>query len=127
MEPSPEDIHRILKSKSCRADCIFPVKTILFPLQLWKLFPHSRCGCSGPFWVESFTIDLYKLLLFATPEVLCHKEPARASYKLGALLLAGSLWHKGAYIMDAWKPPIPYAIKNQRGASKIPWSWFFMA
>ena len=21
---------------------------------------------------------------------------------------------------SAWKPPIPYAIKNQRGASKIP-------
>ena len=62
MEPSPDDIHRILKSKSCRADCIFPVKTILFPLQLWKLFPHSRCGCSGPFWVESCTIDLHKLL-----------------------------------------------------------------
>ena len=53
MEPSPEDVLRILKYKSCGEDCTFPVKTILFPLKLGKLFPDSRCGCSGPFWVES--------------------------------------------------------------------------
>ena len=47
------------------------------------------------------------------PAVLCHKEPARASK-------AGSLWHK-----DSWLPCTersyyrrPYAIKNQRGASR---------
>ena len=62
------------------------------------------------------------------PALLCHKEPARRiqSPLLGALErkipLAGSLWHK-----DRWLPCTersyyrrPYAIKNQRGASKIP-------
>ena len=39
----------------------------------------------------------------APPALLCHKEPAPI---------------KGPFC--AWKPPIPYAIKNQRGASKIP-------
>ena len=35
----------------------------------------------------------------APPALLCHKEPARhiQSPLLGALLLVGSLWHKGAY------------------------------
>ena len=35
----------------------------------------------------------------ATPAVLCYKEPDRRiqSPLLGALFLAGSLWHKGAY------------------------------
>ena len=62
----------------------------------------------------------------ATPALLCHKEPAPRiqSSLLGAfcLLLAGSLWHK-----DSWLPCTersyyrrPYAIKNQRGASKKP-------
>ena len=71
MEPSPEDIQRILKSKSCRDDCIFPVKTILFPLQLWKLFPQSRCGCSGPFWVESCTLDLRFILTESHVAAIC--------------------------------------------------------
>ena len=36
------------------------------------------------------------------------------------LLLAGSLWHKGAYNRTLHcMQTIPYAIKNQRGASKI--------
>ena len=66
----------------------------------------------------------------ATPALLCHKEPARRiqSPLLGALerkipplgefclLLAGSLWHKGAYnrtflCMEATYPF--YAVKNQ--------------
>ena len=64
------------------------------------------------------------------PALLCHKEPARASK---APLLGP---------FRAWKPPIPYAIKNQRGASRDPLGlcvpkplvggfgcprWFFMA
>ena len=32
----------------------------------------------------------------ASPAVLCHKEPDRAS-KAPSLLLAGSLWHKDIY------------------------------
>ena len=69
--------------------------------------------------VESFIVLLRQCLL-------CHKEPAPRiqSPLLGAfcLLLAGSLWHK-----DSWLPCTersyyrrPYAIKNQRGASKKP-------
>ena len=69
--------------------------------------------------VEDFSEELLWCLL-------CHKEPARRiqSPQLGALslLLAGSLWHK-----DSWLPCTersyyrrPYAIKNQRGASKKP-------
>ena len=58
------------------------------------------------------------------PALLCHKEPARAP-------IIGPF--------RAWKPPNPYAIKNQRGASKIgvfcvpkpptnyATSWLFMA
>ena len=46
------------------------------------------------------------------------------------LLLAGSLWHKGTYIrtFPCMEANYPYAIKNQRGASKKPLveSWFFM-
>ena len=58
--------------------------------------------------------------------LLCHKEPARRiqSPLLGAfcLLLAGSLWHKGAYnrTFPCMEANYPYAIKNQRGASKKP-------
>ena len=63
---------------------------------------------------------------FSTPALLCHKEPARRIQspllKAFCLLLAGSLWHK-----DSWLPCTersyyrrPYAIKNQRGASKKP-------
>ena len=34
----------------------------------------------------------------ATPALLCHKEPARRIQReVFCLLLAGSLWHKGAY------------------------------
>ena len=38
------------------------------------------------------------------------------------LLLAGSLWHKGAYnrTFPCMEANYPYAIKNQRGASKKP-------
>ena len=51
--------------------------------------------------VESF-IELKYFHIVATPALLCHKEPTRRiqSPLLGALerlLLAGSLWHKGAY------------------------------
>ena len=74
----------------------------------------------------------------ASPAILCHKEPARASKApLGALerkmgvfclLLAGSLWHKGAYnrTFPCMEDNYPYAIKNQRGALDVT-SWFFMA
>ena len=54
------------------------------------------------------------------PALLCHKEPARRiqSPRLGA----GSLWHKGACnrTFPCMEATYPYAIKNQRGASKIP-------
>ena len=68
--------------------------------------------------VESFILLLRQCLL-------CHKEPARRiqSPLLGAfcLLLAGSLWHKGAYnrTFPCMEANYPYAIKNQRGASKV--------
>ena len=40
-------------------------------------------------------------------------------------LLAGSLWHKGAYnrTFPCMEANYPYAIKNQRGASKEPLAW----
>ena len=74
------------------------------------------CGQSGVLLVRDQDV--------ATPALLCHKEPAPI---IGPFL--------------AWKPPIPYAIKNQRGASKMgvfcvpkpqigvldATSWFFMA
>ena len=61
--------------------------------------------------------------------ILCHKEPAQKSlnakyphWVVFFLFLAGSLCHK-----DSWLPCTersyyrrPYAIKNQRGSSKIP-------
>ena len=60
------------------------------------------------------------------PALLRHKEPARRiqSPLLGTLclLLAVSLWHKNAYNMTfpCMEANYPYAIKNQRGASKKP-------
>ena len=69
--------------------------------------------------VEDFSEELLRCLL-------CHKEPARRiqSPLLGAfcLLLAGSLWHKGAYkwTFPCMEANYPYAIKNQRGASQKP-------
>ena len=47
--------------------------------------------------------DLLRDHEIAAPAHLCHKEPAP---------IIGPF--------RAWKPPFPYAIKNQRGASKIP-------
>ena len=67
--------------------------------------------------VEDFSEELLRCLL-------CHKEPAPRiqSPLLGAfcLLLAGSLWHKGAYnrTFPCMEANYPYVIKNQRGASK---------
>ena len=67
--------------------------------------------------VEDFSEELLRCLL-------CHKEPARCiqSPLLGAfcLLLAGSLWHKGAYnrTFPCMEANYTYAIKNQLGASK---------
>ena len=58
--------------------------------------------------------------------LLCHKDLGRRiqSPLLGAfcLLLAGSLWHRGAYnrTFPCMKANYPYAIKNQQGASKKP-------
>ena len=72
----------------------------------------------------------------ATPAPLCHKEPAHRiqSPLLGAWERKIPLGRYFAYsslvlyVIRApiigpfreWKPPIPYAIKNQRGASKLP-------
>ena len=73
----------------------------------------------GSHWSRWFIVLLRQCLL-------CHKEPARRiqSPLLGAfcLLLAGSLWHKGAYnrTFPCMEANYPYAIKNQRGASKKP-------
>ena len=58
----------------------------------------------------------------ATPALLCHKEPDQGMqsprhgiYFLPWLVLYGiSVPLKDPF--RAWKPPIPYVIKNQRGA-----------
>ena len=76
--------------------------------------------------VFSALIDRGMSKLGSTPALLRHKEPARLiqSPLLGAfcLLLAGSLRHKGAYnrTFPCMEANYPYAIKNQRGASKKP-------
>ena len=60
----------------------------------------------------------------ATPAILCLciKNQLRHPKPPYYLLLAGSLWHKGAYnrTFPCMEANYPYVIKNQRGASKIP-------
>ena len=73
----------------------------------------------GSHWSRWFIVLLRQCLL-------CHKEPVRRiqSPLLGAfcLLLAGSSWHKNSWLPCTEKSYYrrPYAIKNQRGASKRP-------
>ena len=49
------------------------------------------------------------MFLLSPPALLCHKEPAPI---IGTAPIIGPF--------RAWKSLIPYVIKNQRGASKIP-------
>ena len=82
---------------------------------------HSHWSRSNKAWlslVQGFIVLLRQCLL-------CHKEPAhriQSPLLRACLLLPGSLCHK-----DSWLPCTersyyrrPYAIKNQRGASKKP-------
>ena len=71
--------------------------------------------------VEDFSEELLQCLL-------CHKEPATHIQSPFCLLLACSLWHKGAYNRTflRMEANYPYAIMNQRGASNAT-SCVFMA
>ena len=55
-------------------------------------------------WSTAVTRDHVRDNDVATPALLCHKEPVP---------IIGSF--------RAWRPPFPYAIKNQLGASRGLW------
>ena len=62
-------------------------------------------------WLSLVESNICSFIVLLVPAILCHKEPARASkspysvlwnakyphWGVFCLLLAGSLWHKGAY------------------------------
>ena len=65
-------------------------------------------------------------IFIVKPELIhtsCRSESSNISLVIGLFLpFAVSLWHKGAYnrTFPCMEANYPYAIKNQRGASKKP-------
>ena len=77
--------------------------------------------------VEDCSEELARQQSYAIKNQLGHPKPLLGNEKyphwgVFCLLLAGSLWHKGAYnrTFPCMEANYPYAIKNQRGASKKP-------
>merc|ERR1719189_1088759 len=80
-----------------------------------KSLPRSPQIVSLHLHVEDCSEELLRQQSYAIKNQLGH-------WGVFCLPLAGSLWHKGAYnrTFPCMEANYPCAIKNQRGASKIP-------